>query len=211
MATEVEARFRADGREVLAELAAVRRLGSADIGPAQAFVETDTYLDTPAEALSAVRWACRLRRRGDRVTVSLKGPPEAPVTGAIHRRPEVEGPATTSPDPEDWPASPARDLLDRLRGGAALRERLTLRQERVERPVTLGGRGIATLSLDAVTVLEAGGTRGGFAVVELELAPGAEGGEEALHAVAAEIGTRAGLYPDGQTKLEHALELISRG
>jgi inorganic triphosphatase YgiF len=211
MPSEVEARFRPLRGTALAELTDIAQLGTAELGPPRSFAEVDIYLDTPAGELAAARWACRLRRRADRLTVSLKGPPDGPVTDAIHRRPEVEGPATPSLDPAAWPPSPARDLLDRLRGAAPIVERLTLEQDRTERLVTLDGRALATLSLDAVTVRRAGRARGSFAVVELELAPDAADREPMFRRVAAELHARADLVPDPQTKLEHALELTVRG
>jgi inorganic triphosphatase YgiF len=210
MPTEVEARFRADEPGQLRRLAAIPAIGDAELGPPRTVDEVDVYLDTPGGALAAARWACRLRRRDDRVAVSLKGPPE-PATGAssLHRRPEVEGPATPSSDPGDWPPSAARDLLDSLRGGEPLVERLTLRQRRTERAVTLEGSALGTLSLDVATVEVAGRPRGEFRIVELELAAEASGREDALGDLARTLGTRESLEPERRTKLERALELIS--
>ena len=71
-------------------------------------------------ALEAARWACRLRRRSGIAIVSLKGPAESGTGGWLHRRPELEGPATPEPVPERWSPSDARTLLDRLRGGNAI-------------------------------------------------------------------------------------------
>lgn len=214
MPTEVEARFRAHGlagRDALVSLAKAPNLGRARLGPPRTFWEEDTYLDTADGALSAERWACRLRARADRVTVSLKGPPESAPAGAIHRRPEVEAPATHSHDPAAWPPSAARDLVDRLRAGAGLVERLTLRQRRTERAAILDGAAFGTLSLDEVTVVHADRERGSFAVVELELlsSDGADGREQDLVALVEAMASRPGLAPDAQTKLEHALELLA--
>ena len=210
MPTEVEARFRADDPDRLDRLAILATAGGATLGPARAFDETDTYLDTVGGALAVARWACRLRRRGGASIVSLKGPPDAPASGGwLHRRPEVEGPATTSSDPADWPPSAARDLVDRLRGGERLVERLTLEQRRTERRVELDGMVLATLSLDAVRVVRDGTTRATFWVVELELAPDAVGREADLARVAAGIAEGESLLADPLTKLERALELVA--
>jgi len=206
MAIEVEARFGVVDPEALDRLSAMTRLGQADLGPANAFDETDTYLDTVDGALSAARWACRLRHRGDRVTVSLKGPAEAGTGGWLHRRPEVEGPGTDEPRPERWPASDARDLLDRLRGGRPLEERLTLRQHRIERAVTLNVGPVGVLSVDDVTVVRHGLDVGRFGIVELELS------DDAAAAVLAPLGEALeavdGLVPEPRSKLERAHELI---
>ena len=207
MAIEVEARFRVTEPEALDRLAALDGLGDATLGPPIAFEETDTYLDTEDGALGAAGWACRLRRRGSRVTVSLKGPPEAGTGGWLHLRPEVEGPATAVPDPERWPQSDARDLLDRLRAGHPLRQRLTLRQRRTERAVTVAERLVGVLSMDDVTVVRHRRDVDRFSIVELELAAeGAAGGSGELMALAEALAAVRGLVPEPRTKLERASE-----
>ena len=210
MTTEVEARFRASDPRPLRFLATIPRLGAAQLGPATASAEVDVYLDTPGGALAEGRWACRLRTRGDRVTLSLKGPPDPSAGGWLHRRPESEGPATAERDPAAWPPSPARDLLERLSGGAPLVERFVLRQERVERRVSHSAHAIGTLSLDTVDVEHDGATAGRLHVVELELIAGTED-EAILDPIAGELAAVAGLAPEPRTKLERALALIAGG
>jgi len=210
MATEVEARFGASGPEPLASLATVPRLGPAELGPAAASSETDVYLDTADGALAAARWACRLRTRGERITLSLKGPPEGAGGGWLHRRPEAEGAATEQRDPAAWPPSPARELLEHLSGGSPLVERFVLHQQRVERSVTHGAHRIGTLSLDTVDVEHAAARVGRLHVVELELSAGTED-EAVLEPLAAALGAVPGLTPAPRTKLERALALIAGG
>jgi inorganic triphosphatase YgiF len=207
MPTEVEARFSAPGPGPLTSVASLERLGAATLGPATTSPEVDVYLDTADGALAAERWACRLRTRGDRVTLSLKGRPDPASRGWLHRRPEVEGPASDERDPAAWPPSPARELLERLAGGAPLVERFVLRQERVERPVTRGTHRIGTLSLDTVDVEHRGTHVGRLHVVELELRAGTED-EGILDPLARELGAIPGLAPEPRTKLERALALI---
>lgn len=209
MPIEVEAKLRADGPDVLAALASRPRLGRASLGPAATVDEVDRYLDTEDGALAAARWACRLRERGGRVRVSLKGPPDAPTTEVgVHRRPEVEGPANEVPDPAAWPASEARNLLTRLAGGAPLRERLRLRQRRTERAVTRDGASLGTLTLDVVEI-DLGGRSGGVLhVVELEMDPSSTD-ESGLAEAAAHLARIPGLTPERMTKLEHALERLA--
>jgi inorganic triphosphatase YgiF len=120
----------------------------------------------------------------------------------------VEGRASPSRDPDDWPAGPARDLVDGLRDGAPLVERLALRQVRTERRVTVAGSVLATLSLDEVGVHHGGALRGTFHVVELELAAESDGREAELLELARAIGTEPGLEPDRLSKLERALEIV---
>jgi inorganic triphosphatase YgiF len=209
MATEVEAKFRADGEGPLRRLESMARLADATLGEARSIDEVDTYLDTWRGALGVARWACRLRRRDGRVIVSLKGPAEASSGGWLHRRPELEGPATEALDPRRWPSSPARDLVDALRAGDPLVERLTLRQRRVERPVRAAGRAVGVLTLDRVRIEHAGRAVGDLHVVELELRAGAPPeDEELLRRLADALAAVPGLEPEERSKLEHALERI---
>ena len=209
MTPEVEAKFAATDSAPLEVLARTDRLGAATLEPPHASDEVDRYLDTPAGALGAARWACRLRSRRSRTTVSLKGPLDVASEGWFHRRPELEGPGENSDDPADWPASAARDLVDRLRHGEPLAERFTLRQRRTERAVIVAGRRIGTLSLDVVRVERAGREAGAFHVVELELAGGADAPDESLLApLAAELERIPGLSAEPASKLERALALL---
>lgn len=206
---EVELKYAADP-PALEVLAAIERLGPAEVGPAILNDETDRYLDTADGRLAAAAWACRLRTRRvegvARTFVSLKGPAEA-VAGAMHRRPELEGPATGDPDPDAWPPSAARELLASLAAGAPLAEGVVLEQRRRERPVRLAGRTIATLSLDEARILHAGEPLGNLRVVELELADGSAAPVEELAAALERV---PGLHADPRSKLEHALALVAR-
>ena len=210
MPTEIEAKFRADGPDALDRLASVRELGTALLGTPRTVAEVDRYLDTVDLRLASARWACRLRSRDGGVRVSLKGPAEAdaPADG-LHRRPEIEGPATESLDPSGWPASPARAHLEALCAGATLRERFRLEQQRTERTVhTRDGREVGMLTLDVVDVLDVmrGTSVATLHVVELELA--ADGDEGSLLGIAAALERMEGLVPEPRTKFEHALELL---
>jgi inorganic triphosphatase YgiF len=206
---EVELKFLARDSTPLEHLANVARLGSASLGPPQTYDELDRYLDTDDGRLAAERWACRLRTRRGATIISLKGPAQANPDGeaALHRRPEVEGPATATIAPDEWPASEARDRLLELSAGHPLIERLALAQRRTERAVTMDGRHIGLLSLDSVTVLHAGAEMGRLCCVELESAgPDAE----AIVPLAAALAAIDGLAADRQTKLERALGMIER-
>jgi inorganic triphosphatase YgiF len=209
MPTEVEAKFRADGPGPLSILASEPILGQASLGAATTVTEVDRYLDTADDWLATALWACRLRSRGGEIRVSLKGPAEASTGAWLHRRPELEGPATPSLDPGDWPESEARTFLDELRQGEPLEERFELRQRRTERAVTVDEAALGVLSLDAVAVRRDGRGLGELFVVELELVD--EGEAEAvrhLHRLAETLQLRPGLSADPRTKLEHALELL---
>jgi inorganic triphosphatase YgiF len=207
---EVELKFMASGPAPLRALARRQRLGPAHLGPAEVIDEVDRYLDTADGRLAAARWACRLRARGERVIVSLKGPPRSGAGGpGLHRRPEVEGPATDSLDPATWPASAARDRLLEMSAGRPLSERLALHQRRTQRDVLVGGRVVGALSLDRVRVARGPERSGRLWSVELELSPASAGDDALIAALRAALERLSGLAPDAQTKLEHAETMLA--
>lgn len=209
MPTEIEAKFRADDDAPLTILEQADALGGAQLGPGRAVDEVDIYLDTVRGDLAGARWACRLRSREARVRVSLKGPAQAVGDAWLHRRPEVEGPATEDLDPACWPPSEARQLVDHLRQGGALVERFTLRQRRIERRVRVEARELGTLTLDRATVEHRGRWLGRLRVVELELhGASTPDDQRRLVELAAALDATPGLVAEERTKLEHALELI---
>lgn len=210
MRIEVEARFLATGPDVLLALSLIPRLGPATLGEPATSDETDRYLDTADRRLAAALWACRLRSRGTDTWVSLKGPPRGSASW-LHRRPELEGPATASTDPDEWPASEAHAFLDQLRGGEPLEERIRLLQRRTERPVRPDGADepFGTLTLDQVAISAGSRPLGRLHVVELEARPDAAEVEPQLTALAEALAGVPGLEPEPRTKLEHALELLA--
>jgi inorganic triphosphatase YgiF len=205
---EVELKLRAEDDVPLRHLAEVDSLAGWRLGPAREVDETDRYLDTADRRLSSRAWACRLRTREGVTLLSLKGPPEHASGEAVHRRAELEGPADAVLDPVLWAPSAARSRLLELSAGEALHEWIVLSQRRVERVVEPDHR-VGVLSLDRVRVLRDGTQRGEFAVVELELAAGADERELALMADA--LRATPGLQPEPRTKLERALELAPDG
>jgi inorganic triphosphatase YgiF len=210
MPTEVEARFRAETTEPLDELAARRRLGPAVLGPSRTIDEMDRYLDTDDGRLAAARWACRLRTRDGDIRISLKGPAGRSADEWMHRRPEIEGPASGTLDPDAWPPSAARDLLATLRGEQPLRERLRLNQRRTERRVTVDGpQALGTLTLDRVQMWANEVDLGALFVVELELDDASSRAETRLSALATALARVPGLVPEPLTKLEHALARLA--
>ena len=205
MGVEVEARFRAETRATLERLATRPTLAAATLGPARTVLEEDRYLDTADARLGAARWACRLRTREGVTRISLKGPPDAPITSWLHRRPEVEGPASPTVNPDAWPESEARELLTRLSGGAPLVEWLRLLQERTELAVTLEARTLGMLTLDVVTVERDGRSIGELLVVEMEIRADGDA-ERDLGPLAEALAAEPGLRPEPRTKLELSLE-----
>ncbi len=206
---EAELKLRAPDEATLTALARLRRLGGTALGPPTTVEEADVYLDTHDGRLAAARWACRLRTRGARRWISLKGPAEHLPDEALHRRPELEGPVGDPHRPVSWPGSPARSLLLELAGGARLEERLTLRQERTERLVSDARGTLGTLSLDRVEVIAGGSPRGRLLVVELELDADIDPGRQAALGPQLQIALLAqGLREEPSSKLELALDLL---
>jgi inorganic triphosphatase YgiF len=205
---ELELKFKADDERPLDELASSARLGPAQLGPARTVDEIDRYLDTVDLRLAAARWACRLRTRNRYTVVSLKGPAEHAASELLHRRPELEGPATDDPEPSHWLPSPARDLLRSMSGDRPLVERFTLHQRRTERPVLMGGRRWGLLSLDRSVVEHGGRQVGLLRIVELELDPRALANGLDPEPLSQALTLVANLRPDPLTKLEHALRLL---
>jgi inorganic triphosphatase YgiF len=212
-ADEVELKLLAAGSRPLEILAAQAELGPARLGEAVVSDELDRYLDTADGRLGRARWACRLRTRGGRTIISLKGPrhEDASPDASLHQRPEREGPAGDGLDPARWPASGARELLRELSGDAPLVERLALRQRRTERAVLVDGTRAGILSLDRVTVIHRGERVGRLFVVELELTGAAVGDAGLITRLSAALASVSGLAPDASSKLEHAIALIGGG
>jgi inorganic triphosphatase YgiF len=209
---ETEFKLSASDARPLQRLADMPRLGGLRLGNAETFLELDRYLDTADGRLAAARWACRLRYRSRKYLVSLKGP-DAGATGmlegALHRRPEVEGPANASLDPDDWPDSPARSHLLGFTGSEPLEERFLLRQLRTQRPVLKGRRHVGTLSLDRVRVVQRGEPLGTLWCVELELrAASAVPDDKAMGALLSDLMAVGGLEIEPLTKLERARALM---
>lgn len=206
---ETELKLTAADDAALEVLAAAETIGPARLGPATTLEETDVYLDTDDGRLAAARWACRLRTRGARRWISLKGPAMHQPGVALHLRPEEEGPVGEPQSPSSWPPSPARDRVLELAGDAALGELLTLRQLRTEREAFSGPTVAATLSLDRVEVVVARRVIGRLRVVELELAPGWPD-DDWLEQVRLALLAVEGLHPEPASKLELALDMAGR-
>jgi inorganic triphosphatase YgiF len=219
---ETELKLAAASAGPLQRLTGMRQLGSMRLGRPETFVELDRYLDTGDGRLAAAGWACRHRSRAGRQLISLKGPPAAAMAGpggapgetlggALHRRPEIEGPASARLVPGDWPASAARDRLLELTGGRELHERLALRQRRTERSVRDRLVRVGTLSLDQVSVVQHGATIGRLWCVELELERTTPvPGEDPMRRLLADLLAVGGLAIEPLTKLERAVVLLDR-
>lgn len=202
---EVELKYR------LSDLARGERLLAADaLGPfratgaAPSLQFEDQYVDTRDGALARAGFAARLRTTRSTLIVSLKSLGKG--TGALHRRAELEGPASRSLVPAEWPPSPARSLVLELCGDAPLEERLTIRQLRRRRRL-VSGVAIVELSLDEVDVLLRAEVVERFVELEAELVTGTESDLEPLREL---LEREPGLVPWSTSKLVAAVEAIAR-
>jgi CHAD domain-containing protein len=203
---ELELKYAVRDRDALLAVLDQERLAGLDVGPERAFVVEDRYVDTRDRAIERAGFAARIRDRTAGVQLGLKSlrrdrmgrrpldedtvdgldavdEPLASPSGsrilALHRRTEVEGPATHDLDPGAWPESDARALLVELSRGVPLVERFRVRQMRRLRELTEGASRVE-LTVDDVEVLRDGETLGTFVGLEAELASGDETVLEAL-------------------------------
>ena len=201
---EIEAKFVVPDRQVYAQLGRLRSLTGYGLTPAGVAPVSDRYFDTLDRRFLAAGYACRLRRDGEALLLTLKG--LGGVEGAIHRRDEREIPLPAwDPDPTAWPESAARSLALDLAKGAPLRPLFSLRQRRRRADVTQGSRRVAELSLDAVRVTVG---RQPVSYFELEIELRGDGTEADLAALAAELAGAWGLIPEPRSKFERALESL---
>lgn len=194
----------------------------ATLGAPRSKAVEDRYFDTTREALRHHGFGARLRRVGGRHLVTVKSlspdelepedDPDGPEVrsgsdgNAVHRRIELEGPASARLDPATWPSSPARELIDELRGAARLRGLFTIRQVREVRDITAAD-GSAQLSLDEVRVISGRSVVGTFAELEVESTGGSL---ELLSGVARALAGTGLVVPASGSKEAQARALVDR-
>lgn len=212
---EVELKFAVDDPVVLAAWLDgpwAAAIGGVVVEPGGTAEVEDLYVDTPRGALARHGFAARLRRRGTSVTLTLKStggslaPADEAAKTAVRRRIELEGPATMRLDPDGWPSSPARALLDELRGAAGLRPRFSIHQRRHERSLVSDASRVL-VTLDEVEVHAGRRTLGAFAALEIEHTTG---DEDLLHRVADAISASGLVRPDPRSKEAMAQALVER-
>ena len=174
-------------------------------GPLVTVEVEDRYFDTEGRALEAAGRVARLRRTGDDTLVTVKSLAVA-TDGPVHRREEIEGPATIEQAPAQWPPSDARAIVMELAGDAPLVELVTIKQRRQVRPFGNDEVGVE-VSLDRVSVLRHGRSIARFVELEAELR---SGDEARLTALGAHLATAQGLAPARQSKLQRALAALER-
>jgi CHAD domain-containing protein len=177
----------------------------------------DRYIDTAYGALEGAGFAARLRREDDGpVSVTVKSSShERPGKGddegqaeprALSQRVEVEGPAAAQLDPDLWPPSAARELINEIRDGARLRTLFTIDQRREKRTLALEDGPVA-VTLDRVAVFRGARPLSTFSVLEVE----SEGGSGAnLGRLAALIEATGFVVPEPRSKEEIARHYVAK-
>ena len=135
---EVELKYAVDDPAALRT--AIERLSLPGItaGPWSTIDLEDRYVDTRESALERAGFGARLRRSDGRTVVTVKSigrtaAEDGDEPRSLHRRMEMEAPAGDRLDPTQWPASPARDLIERITEGRPLRTLFMIHQQRHER------------------------------------------------------------------------------
>jgi CHAD domain-containing protein len=125
------------------------------------------------------------------------------IVGGLHRREELEAPATRTLDPGEWPESEALSRVISVIGRRRLIERFRVKQERHEAEARVGGA-VVVASVDVAQVVAAGRAAGSLQQLEVELRSGPE---EALRALGQEIAASGVGVPEARSKLAIASEM----
>jgi len=177
----------------------------------------DRYIDTAYGALDEAGFGARLRRedRGP-ITLTVKSvshdrPGEDRGDGAkgpqaLSRRVEVEGPANDRLDPDLWPPSAARELVNEVRDGARMRTLFTINQRREKRTLALD-EGPVLVTLDRVAVFRGARPLSSFSVLEVE-APPRSGAD--LRRLAGLIEATGFVVPEPRSKEEIARHYVAQ-
>ena len=161
----------------------------------------DRYFDTPDLALKEAGLGARLRTVGSETTLTVKAPID--VAEGLHRRLELEAPATRDLNPDDWPDSEARSRLVEVAGDRRLIEQFVIGQGRRERTIELDGA-TAVASIDEGEVEYLGVPAGEIRHFEIELR---DGSAAALGAFAERVLKSDLVVAEDRSKLELAADM----
>jgi CHAD domain-containing protein len=192
-------------------------LDGVEVRDEQTVEVEDRYLDTAYGALDHAGFGVRLRREdGGPFRINVKSasrdrPGEADVAGAedpraLSKRMEVEGPADEHLDPDAWPPSAARELINEVRDGARLRTLFTINQRRQRQTLELDD-GTVQVTLDWVAVFRGARPLSSFSILEVE----AKGGAGAnLARLAVLIEATGFVTPEPRSKEDIAREYVAQ-
>jgi CHAD domain-containing protein len=192
-------------------------LDGVESGNEQTVEMEDRYVDTAYGALAQAGFGARLRRvdsgpvsvnvktvSRDRPAAATADDAEDPA--ALSQRVEVEGPAGERMDPDLWPPSAARELINEVRDGARLRTLFTINQRREKRTLALD-EGPVEVSLDWVAVFRGARPLASFSVLEAEATKGS--GAD-LTRLAAFIEATGFVTPEPRSKEEIARQYVAQ-
>jgi inorganic triphosphatase YgiF len=165
---------------------------------------SDYYMDTAERDIWRRGYACRMREKNGQWLATVKG--LGGVEGAIHQREEYEMEIQPGTLPQQWPNSPARDLVLSLIGSKPLVQLCVIRQHRTKRAVNRGKRRVGAMSLDVVDI-ESGEQRDRTYEVEIELEQ--NGTLEDLR-ILDRVLQDYGLHPESRSKFERAMARFNR-
>lgn len=175
----------------------------------------DRYIDTAYGALAQAGFGARLRREANGpVSINVKSASHVrPESGSDHegskalsQRVEVEGVANERLDPDSWPASAARELINEVRDGARLRTLFTISQRRERRTLALDD-GPVIITLDRVSVFRGARPLSSFSVFEAE-APKGSGAN--LGRLATLVEATGYVTPEPRSKEEIARHYVAK-
>jgi CHAD domain-containing protein len=175
----------------------------------------DRYVDTAYGALDHAGFGARLRREDSGpVVINVKsssherpGEQDSGRHGkALSQRVEVEGPASDRLDPDAWPPSAARELINEVRDGARLRTLFTINQRREKKTLALDD-GPVQVALDRVAIFRGARPLATFSILEVE-APTGSGAD--LERLAALIEATGFVTPEPRSKEEIARHYVAK-
>lgn len=201
---EIEAKFTLSDVVTFQSLQATDHINDFTLSAHQIQQVHDTYLDTEERLILASGYSCRLRETEAEVLITVKGLGRA--NGAIHRRKELEVSLPAYQAPQEWPKSPARNLILQLIEEAPLIPLFDLQQTRVYRRMTQGEREIAQLSLDNVHIVSGNRKQRHF---ELEVELCAQGTQDDLTSIVAHLQDEWELEPEPRSKFERSLTFMN--
>jgi triphosphatase len=196
---EIESKFAVPDEAMWLGLQAVSQVAGYALSTGTLKQVHDTFVDTPDHAILQSRHVCRQREVDGQIVMTLKS--QQQVSGAVHRREELEVTLPHEMPIGQWPPSEIRDRLLTLIGDVPLTPLFDQRQQRYVRWATLGDRVVAEMSVDKVELTRNDRAQTYFEV-EFEL-KGA-GTEADLAAITACVTTDWGLRPEPNSKFSRA-------
>lgn len=203
---EIEAKFRVSSRSVFADVLQLPSLGPYGLERISGIEhQYNTYFDTLDRRLTALRHSLRIRDLGARRIATVKR--SLGISMGIHRREEWEVEIDAGDDPQDWPASAARERALAVLGGAPIVPLVSIRTRRQYIYAVHAGSRLAELSLDEGAIM-AGGRAIGFRELEIELLAG--GTEADLDTLIRSLRERFPLAPEPRGKKARGMALLDR-